>query len=65
MLIGLAIIVIAGIGGLLAGYVLWRASHLGGLWGLVAGLLLGVVVLLIAILIAYVMVKSTDLLELR
>lgn len=65
MLIGLAIVVIAGIGGLLAGYVLWRASHLGGLRGLIAGVLLGVVVLAIAILIAYVMTRSTDLLELR
>jgi hypothetical protein len=65
MVIGLAIIVIAGMGGLLAGYVLWRASHLGGLWGLFAGVLLGVAVFVIAILIGYVMVRSTDLLQLR
>lgn len=61
MLIGLAVVVAAGIGGLVAGYVLWRAAHLGGLWNLFAGLVLGLAVFVIAILIGYVMVKSGDL----
>jgi hypothetical protein len=52
------VITAAGVAGLLAGFVLWRAAQLSGLWNLFAGVLLGLVAFVLAILIAYVMVKS-------
>ena len=60
MLVPLAILVAAGIGAVLAGCVLWWAAHRGALWNFAAALILGVLVLVAAILIGYVMVKSTD-----
>jgi hypothetical protein len=52
------VITAAGVAGLLAGFVLWRAAQLSGLWNLFAGVLLGLVAFALAVLIAYVMVKS-------
>ena len=61
MSVALAVIVIAALGGLAAGWVLWRAAHLGGLWNLAAGVLLGLFVFIAAILFAYLMAKYRDL----
>ena len=58
MLTGLVIILAAGVGGLVAGFVLWRAAHWGGLWNLFAGILLGLVAFALAILIGLVVVWS-------
>ena len=59
MLTALIVIAAAGVAGLLAGVVLWRAAQLSGLWNLFAGVLLGLVAIVMAILIAYLMVKSS------
>ena len=59
MLIPLGIIVAAGIGALVASYVLWWAAHRGGLWNLALGLILGLLLFAVALLIGYVMVAST------
>ena len=55
MLTALLVIAAAGVAGLLAGFVLWRAAQLSGLWNLFAGVLLGLVAFVVAILIGYVM----------
>ena len=60
MLVAIAIIVTAGVGAVLAGYVLWWAAQRGGLWNLAMGLLLGVAVFILAALIAYAMVASAN-----
>jgi hypothetical protein len=59
VLTALVVITAAGVAGLLAGFVLWRAAQLSGLWNLFAGVLLGLAAVLMAILIAYLMVKAS------
>ena len=59
MLTALLVIAAAGVAGLLAGFVLWRAAQLSGLWNLFAGVLLGLVAFVVAILIGYVMAQSS------
>ena len=61
MLWPLGVVVVAGLAGFLAGCVLWWAAHRGGLWNFAMALILGVAVLGAAILIGYVMMKSSDL----
>jgi hypothetical protein len=60
MLTGLAVIVAAGIGGALAGYILWWAAHRSGLWNLFAGVLLGLAAVAAALLIAYLMTRASS-----
>jgi len=61
MLIGLVVIVAAGVSAVLAGYILWWAAHRSGLWNLFAGVLLGFAAFVIAVLIGYVMMRATSL----
>ena len=61
MLIPVVVVLAAAIGGLLAGYVLWWASHRGGLWPFAAAIVGGLAVFATAILIAYIMVNSASL----
>ena len=61
MLTGVLIVAAAGVAGLLAGFVLWRAAQLSGLWNLFAGVLLGLVALVLAVLIGYVMTASAPI----
>jgi len=60
VLIRLAIIIAAGTGGLMAGYVLWWCAQRGGLWNMALGVLLGLAAIILAVLIAFVMVRSTN-----
>ena len=55
MLIGLAVVIAAGIGAAVASYVLWWAAHRSGLWNFVFALVLGLAACAVALLIAYVM----------
>ena len=61
MLVPMLVVVAAAIGGFLAGYVLWWASHRGGLWSFAAAIVAGLAVFGAAILIAYIMVNSARL----
>jgi hypothetical protein len=60
MLLPITVVVAAAIGGFLAGYVLWWASHRGGLWTFAAAIVGGLAVFGAAILIAYIMVRSSS-----
>jgi hypothetical protein len=59
MLTGLTVIILAGLGGLAAGYVLWWSAHRSGLWNMAAGVFLGLAAFLLAVLIGYVMIAGT------
>ena len=44
----------------MAGYVLWWCAQRGGLWNMALGVLLGLAAIILAVLIAFVMVRSTN-----
>jgi hypothetical protein len=60
MLIGFVVIVAAGVGAALAGYILWWAAHRSGLWNLFAGILLGLAAFAAALLIGYLMMRASS-----
>lgn len=59
MITALLVIVAAGVGGAAAGYVFWWAAHRSGLWSLFAGVVFGLLAVLAAVLIGYLMMKVT------
>jgi len=60
MLIRLAIIVAAGTGAAIAGYVIWWAAHRSGLLNVFSGVIVGLLAVALAVLIRLVMVWSTS-----
>jgi hypothetical protein len=53
VLLAIGIVLGAGAASAAAGYVLWRATRVGGGWALLAGPLLGLAVILAAVLLGY------------
>lgn len=60
MLTGLAVVVAAAVCGAAAGYVLWWAAHRSGLWNFAAAILLGLLTVLAAVFIGYLMMRLSS-----
>jgi hypothetical protein len=57
-LIGLLVVVAAGVGAVLASWFMWWASRRSALWTMAAGLLLTVMVFAIAVIVAWLVTRA-------